>query len=782
MESADWRNTAFDIGAFLPGQGLLAQSRQRSEISGYPWYRSDQAMALQAGCFMALQGEDVAVAYPDLTESGLVQCVAYLFAVREDVLAGSWQTSWANAARWSRRSDLVVFTTPLKHLAALSQIPAIECLHFNKRQVQGNEPLEARPRRALLINPDADMLNVMEALQRRAAPFAFLFDASPTGKRYELERTVEAVGAYFPHSPHWIAYERGDSFTDRSVKRLPLHQWVERPRESDPESLGTFDQCIEIWQLDDGCMYQWAQQAISTLSDIKPRVQHYAPHLLKTVIQPLQKVVYSLLSLPCAYPYLDQALTARRKSGRYPVHPLGDLLEKVKGTDMRSGELQRMTDELVDWLTDCLDVLQRPRAMTAKAQAIHALMAADESSSSAVLVVNDRYEAQAIENQRIASNSGNCQLTIIALGDSDKMAHLEGGIDHLIISARLWFDRLWILGKARRVSILAYTFECEALMRTVKSWVYYTHPPSDADTKAKWWGLAYAPGQYLKDNPSPDTKASPLSTLPTDYTGFYPELPRNAVIEHANPFEDWFDALFGDNPEPAIAVAQPGSDDKNGRDQWRIEVKEDSEALHLVSGQRVLVFQVPGSREEFIEKPVKSLEAGDAIVLIEHDEVWDHTYEALYELLYQHYSGVDAYERMAGLWNAYVEKALAACHNDPYVLHKQVKEHGVDVGIQTIGNWIKAKYLGPENPDAVPVMAKLAGVANPEDMGKRVAVAIKTLQTTRRTFGRELRKAILERASNAQSVTLADQTLDVEVLDQMIRYYTVEAITPCLRS
>lgn len=710
-------------------------------------------------------GQSVAVALPLMGGEGLTRLMVYLHRIRLDSLQGGIRSPWLNPGNMERCPDIVFISRPRIGFHDLSRVAALRARVLRASDLKRSK---ASASQTLVMDGSTDVMELVETISKGSKPFVLVVDGTRGGNE-NAAAVDSALSESFPDVPRITLFSLGDTDALERMRSNATrsHLWVMRLGDkavlTPPSGLNPQFQLAVIQDRRANAeLIQLADRFFSLRRELDRK-----DAVLKERLAIIGKVFRSLNELPVPLPYLENTLQAATRPGLFPIRCLERWLQIADKGSCLYGESDVASRNLIKQLTDLHQLCMQ--SVTGKAGwLLKHLKDACVQKQSTLLLCGSPHEVAALENwfDDELDEGWNESVRITAMDGIRAYRQFCGEVDEVIVTGMLWPNRQhWLAIPCRRLLIPTYDFEKPFVERMLHLWWAKHGAVSRADgDKLTHWQLGWTNRRCT--DAETQTTVLPLETALYPDSSQYPPTAHAVSIELAMEFDDWLELLMEQPVEPS-APAQ-GSEAMTPDLVW-IALEGHLTELPWSKTRLVLVLR----DDEIHPTLAGELGEGDQIILLRHSEERIATQEKLFETVALS-EGMQQLIRAANRWKTMVDNVSARF--TVAQTQVQLRKDKVKVCDATVGNWYRHKVYGPRDRGAVKVFARLSGAKNPERSALYVANAIEHVRVAHQQVGKQLRKAILERAAGATTVEIGQLTLDSLAFDDMIELAVVRSI------
>lgn len=766
---AAWDQALQDAWPAVPAGDLLDAASEAWRHGGLTAPTADEAAALGLTGRLLKYGQSSAIALPLLGSETVIRLVVYLHRLRFDALQGGIRAPWLHPGMVFERPDVVLIGRPRARLHDLSRIPQTHPRLFRPGQGHGGDETTPQLGATWLLDGSQDMMSLIQQLEQAVRPFVVVIDASAAGSG-DVRLLDETLADTLPEVPRVVLLTLGQGEPLRAMTTSRARTHLQLMRIGDHQRIGgraAPRQQLVLLQPSD----RTADEALACVFQ-----RYFALYRLQTdgrdaplqqALATLGKVLRGLNELVVPLPYLEHVLLKATRPGLYPVRTLARWLELSRNFRCAYGNSQVQLDALAGDLERLHALFMQ--SVTGKAESLLAALQGALAAERRVCVLTGTpHEATALEHWLHEKLDWDWQDHVQVQGMDGLKSYRSAGlpVDEVLITSALWPSRLhWLALPCNQLTVLAYPFEAQSLKRQIEHWWRQFGCASAPDgDKYRLWTLSQGTRRCLDADTLP--APAPLTERTTLQTGTYPAKKLVVQVPPLEALEDWLDRLLAEPPTP------PAAADSTGVASTELVWIDAEEGDHIPWARTHPVLVLDGDKLE--PRLPLDLVPGDCLVLMPQTDERVATQEALFKLFLAESHGLEQLMLHAQRWHFLV--AQAAARYKPRELVAQLRKSGVEVTESTVNNWIAHRFIGPRDPKAIGVFARLAQMKDPARTAGLIGNAIIQVRAAHVRVGNQLRKAILERVAGADSVEVGSSTLDGETFDQMIRLVTVTVV------
>jgi hypothetical protein len=704
---------------------------------------------------------------PISSEPTLPRLAFYLHRLRLDAAGGLVRSPWLNPITIEHRNDLIVFGRPRRLLRDFSTSAVMRPFI-----VDGIKPLEQSAyQRTLLVSGHGDLLEILNLLSINSKPFAIVVQMTPEGCAENSLSIVKILPEFFPNVPVVALGYTGQVLSED----MQMHAWNMRLGDVDAVSnaMGahmTNSSSIEVVAARDPVMDAFVKKLGFLVWTLKVKLEEIGG--IPQELSALMAVDRSLRCLNVPLPVQELGILRHVRGGRYPIRLVESWLEIASRLKGRRGDIQELHLQILAMIRSMIRDLEV--AKPGRSEAIIKLCgdALNRNQHVSVLVGAKR-DAEILQNY-IELRLGPESINFINVTQMDgATARPPNQVDLAIYAGVLYPSRIHWLGlSATKKVVLCHPFEQERVCTQIENWwKKYASPSAPNGDKKKLWGLEWPTKGFLRDSliDSSFHDVSVTSFRLLEIDGEYQRQVRIAQIETARGLDDWLKALL---VEPMPLPRNDEIAQHTTRVVVVVHLEGQSEPERWAVNHQVLRLQ----GEELEVCTAKDLMVGNEILLLISSEERVATQRDLFDMFVQNNHGLSQTLRIAEKWQQFVDAGIQK-YETAAELNHYLRSKRFDVASSTVQNWAHGGVIGPQKPEAIRLLAELAGVNSPEKMANMVSNAINVIRGEHRRIGADLRRAItVSRNLDVSSVQIGSRRFSRDVFDNMVQIARVALI------
>lgn len=716
-------------------------------------------------------GQSIAIALPMFSSEAAVKLMVYLHRMRFDALFGAVRSPWFNPTNVETRTDFVLFSRPQSRFADLSRFTSL-----HTKLIRRNPFPIAHTHHAQTLLVDASMphSDIVELIEK-SRPCAFVIDGTACGtdRPGELDWTLHE---YFPEIPRIVLLSLGDreSLQSLNASRANTHRFLVRLG----DSLGVLNSGMQtrIAEVCDATANEMLHRA--SVLYIELRREQTPDAVLGEQIGILGKIIRLLNELVVPLQLLENVLTKATRAGPYPIRSISRLFEILGQKHCRYGQIQNRVEVLSRHLRLCADLLLQQGVLSGKAQVVLDLARGVRAKrEQTMLLCGSSIEAHALElwfddNLDVQWRDS---LHVFPMDGVQSYRRAPRVLDQCVLIGTPWDNRLkWLALESKETLVLAYPFQSSWSQRQVISWwrEFGVASANDGD-KLRLWSLQFPNGARLMDTQTAMSSVD-AQIKKVVAEGAYPRAVRVATVPlHV----DLDNVLLDLMAEPTVESRDQDSRDLSAPGFVMITTEELDHPLQWPRDKRVLVLE----ENELNEVLPIDLSAGAKLVLLKDCDERVATQETLFDLIVDESHALKAVIKIADQWQSWCDK-VAVKFGGAAATQTQLRRKSIDVHESTIANWFRHGVIGPQDRKTVTAFAELLGLSAANESGRFVANSIEEIRRIRRSIGRDLRIALLERTKGADKVSIGSLVMDGPSFDAMIEICHVVSVDDPLAS
>ncbi len=784
MSNPQWVNIAADRLVVFPANALLRMSEESLEPLGLKPFSEDEFLLFGLSARMAKDGRSLSISIP-LPNKGLFpQLISYFHRVRMDTLSGHIFGSYYQIDQLWDRNDLIWFGRPPQILENLRKIPGVSPCRITAKTIKNHETFVGGKKfaRTPLVPTTFDLSETFDMLAEKTQPFTFIIDATPSGVRDKVKEIWDGVSIWFPDVPIIIISALGDLQTDKTLDRIPVNRWIHRmPDQStwlqrnSTEKPGTSVKYTFL-EIPDNFLSTQLAETYPKVFNLKKQIANEEKVIQQQSYSKAQKVLQLLSTLSCPLSIREQVLVRHTKGGLYGTRTISRELEIMSGVTLRHGDSQNNCNAIQADLVSIYKLIGSGE--TGKSQML--LKMVKDSilvGKSLLLLVSNKPEEDAlieyIHNQGICIVD-NKMISVKSTGQLKSILSLSSQFDRCLVLTKIWDnDFWWLAGVAKHIYWPCYPFEIEACQKRFKLWGQKVLVPSSSNgDKLSLLKFAWPKDHCVTDIKVEDEGFAVNTLKLSQCCGSYPQSMTVNIDQKRKPIT-WLIEIL--EAEEKIPEEGDFFDIGNSTvDCARITVEGLLNNISWPLSRLIYVIDNDPSGYGVIRKKVNELKEGDLIILRQSGAAHEELLSSLFDELHSN-TDFEEVRRWSGFWDTIVDGA-ANKFNTPRKLLSALKKLGTNVDLATVQNWLNGKVWGPQDQLSVKNMAIAAGNQMLAGEAPKIHKAIKRIWTEHQQIGKDLSRALLSRAKGATTVTVGSMTLDVDLLDEILKIYTVHSI------
>ena len=751
----------------ITASDLLSGSSEVWCDEGLSVPKEEEAVALAIVGRLLRFGQSVHLNFPIGRGSVLPRLAFYLHRLRLDAAGGLVRSSWLNQVTIASRNDLIVFGRPRRMLRDFSTSAVMRPM-----LVDGIRPLEQSAyQRTLLVSGQGDLLEILDQLSSKSQPFAIVVNVTPQGCDENSHNIIKVLPEFFPGVPIVALGYTGQVLPEA----LQMHAWNTRigdivaMRSASAEPMA-YTPHIEVVAARDPVMDSFVKKLGFMVWNLKRKMNEAGG--ISQELSALMAVDRTLRGLNVPLSVYEKGTLHHVRGGRYPVRLIESWLEIASRLRGRRGDIQELHSQILAMTRNMIKDLNV--AKPGRCEAIIRLCgdALNHNQRVSVLVGGQR-DAEILQNY-IEQRLGPEAIEFIGVSQMDGAAAVPPEqIDLVIYAGALYPSRIHWLGlSARKKLVLCHPFERERVCEQVgRWWISYASASAPMGDKQRLWKLEWPAKGYLRDelidDEYLDDNVTSFTLLEVD--GDYPLQMRVAQLESTRGFDDWLDVLLA---EPISVQRYDEITLEPTRDVVVLHLDGLSEPVRWAVNQQILRLR----GEELEVCTAKELVVGNDLVLMASSEERVATQRDIFDMFMQTNHGLSQTLRIAEKWqelvNAGIQKYESAVELNHYLRSKRF-----EVANSTVQNWAHGGVLGPQKPEAIRLLAELAGLPSPDKMANLVSNAINVIRGEHRRIGADLRRAItVSRNRDVLAVQIGSRRFSRDVFDAMVQIAKVVRI------
>lgn len=762
-----WRGMVEESWPAITASELLRGSDEVWNYEGLGVPKDEEAVALAAMGRVVRFGQSVHLTLPISREPTLARLSFYLHRLRLDAASGLVRSPWLNPVTIFERNDLIIFGRPRSMLRDFSTSAVMR-----PSVVDGTRPLEKAPyQRTLLVSGQGDLLEVLELLSSKSQPFAIVVLVTQQGCQENSIRIIKAIPEFFPGVPVIALGNTGQVLPEP----LQMHSWITRI--GDVVALRCASRTpiidtshIEVVAARDPVMDVFVKKMGFMVWTLKRRMEETGG--ISQELSALMAVERALRCLNVPLLVHEQGTLRYVRGGRYPIRLIESWLEIASRLRGRRGDIQELHSQVLVMIRNMIKDLEV--STHGRGEAIIKLCrdALNRKQRVGVLVGTLR-DAEILQNH-VERQLGPDSIDFINVTQMDGATAVPPEqLDMAIYAGVLYPSRIHWLGlSARSRLVLCHPFECERVRQQVDLWWKSNALPSaPKGDKQHLWGLEWPAKGYLRDELVDATCLETNTTSQTllEIDGEYPRQMRLAQIETTRGFADWLDTLMA---EPMLVQRYDENVPEPTRDVVVLHLHEQSQPLRWAASHQIL--RLEGQELELCA--ARDLAVGNELIMLVSSEERVATQRELFDMFLENNHGLAQTLRIAEKWQGLVT-ACAQKYGTAVELNQYLKSRRFEVANSTVQNWIHGGVIGPQKPEAIRLLAELAGLPSPEKLATMVSNAINVIRGEHRRIGSDLRRAItVSRNRDVSAVQIGSRRFSREMFDAMVQVVRVVRI------
>jgi hypothetical protein len=770
-----WRGLVEQSWPAVTASELLRGSDDVWNDEGLSVPNEEEAVAFATVGRLLRFGQSLHLSLPISREPTLPRLAFYLHRLRLDAAGGLLRSTWLNPVTIEKRTDLLVFGRPRRMLRDFST-----SMVMHPSVVDGVRLFaQSADWRTLLVNGQGDLLETLNLLSNKSHPFAIVVQLTPQGCDENSINIVKALPEFFPGVPIVALGYTGQELPEA----LQMHSW--NTRIGDVVALGsssgarvTYAPHIEVVAARDPMMDAFVKKLGFMVWTLKRKMEETSG--VSQELSALLAVERALHCLNVPMPVHEQGTLRHVRGGRYPIRQIEAWLEIASRLKGRRGDIQGLHSQIMVITRNFIKDLEF--AKPGRGEAIVWLCGDALNRKQRVSVmVGGRRDAEILQSY-IERRLGPEAIDFVNVTQMDGATAVPPDrADLAIYAGVLYPSRIHWLGlSASRKLVLCHPFEYERVCGQVdRWWNSYALPSAPTGDKLRLWKLGWPPKDYLRDlltdHAHLDAKASSFTLLEID--GDYPRQMRVAQLEVTRGFDDWLDALMA---EPIPVQRDDEIALECTREVVVLHLDGQSEPVRWAISQQILRLQ----GEELEVCAAKDLEVGNELLILVSSEERVATQRDLFDMFMQNNHGLAQTLRIAEKWQEFVDAGMQKCET-AVELNRYLKSKRFEVANSTVQNWAHGGVIGPQNPEAIRLLAELADLPSPDKMAQMVSNAISVIRGEHRRIGSDLRRAAITVARNrdVSAVQIGARRFSRDVFKAMVQIARVVRIErPALSS
>ena len=800
----------------VPARDILDPVAGHFTVNGFNAVSEAEIITFAAMARLFKHGQSIAMLLPTAGADCLLHLAYYLHRLRLDAIDDLIRAPWLNQHEMAARPHLVVLTRPLiRHhqLAREPQLHASILRPATPPQILGQERLAT-----LLIDPTKDLSQAIDAILTKTRPFAFVIDATPAGLGDDAHRLYQAFAREFRTVPRLTIGCLGDSavtpllaasadvghcwqmrlgdigLSEQAILARPATpveavasarkiiitragRKVVVPTPPAPAQMA-LDQPrrVELGIVADAITDSVLKQASMALYALRTASQTEPIALRTAQLSPLSKVFNALRSRFVPLSDLEEHLTGATHGGRFPARSLQRWMERAGDFQFQYGHTQSAHAAAKTAVQAAYD--HAGQAQTGREQAVLALLERFCQQGKRVgILVETEMDAKLLHAHldRHFDSDLHAHLVVQAMDHSRDNAFGAQRFDHVLLVGILWPSRMhWLAVDTQHLLILCYPFDQVLAERHVQLWWAANGMRSVAHgDKSRLWQLDFARGRCVDGHV--EVSDVPVGVTTLAYSGVHPKGTKAVVIDAPDRNDDWMEFLMSPVPEIETDASDASTDQDpaqaHGDIVW-VHLENQSKPMPWPASRTALILQ----RDEFVSRLPKDLQAGDRVILLVNNDERVASLERLFVLFVEQSTGLEQFVTIARKWQTFIDMASRKL-TTVKALREKFKVNGVTVTEATIRSWIAHQVIGPDDPNAILIMARYLEMKSPEKLSAHIQRSVERVRTEHRRIGRDLTAAIVARSRGADQVRIGNLRMDVTALDEMVEIGTVLSVT-----
>ena len=729
--------------------------------------REEEAVALAALGRLLRYGQSVHINLPIGREQTLPRLAFYLHRLRLDAACGLMRSTWLNPVTIARRNDLIIFGRPRRMLRDFSTSAVMRPIVVDA--VRPLQPSELQ--RTLLMSGHGDLLDTLDLLSQKSQPFAIVVQVTPQGCDENAVSLIKALPDFFPGIPIVALGYTGQVLAES----LPMHSWNTRIgdvialRHVSGEPL-VYTPHIEVAAARDPIMDAFVKKLGFMVWNLKCRMDETGG--ASQELRAMMSVDRALRCLNVPLPVHEQGTLRHVRGGRYPVRGIESWLEIASRLKGRRGDIQELHAQILIMTRNMMKDLAEVKP--GRGEAIIRLCSEALNRNQCVSVlVGGRRDAEILQNYIEMRLGPEAIENIIVTQMDGSTAVAPDLVDMAIYAGVLYPSRIHWLGlQAKRKLVLCHPFEHELVRKQVERWWQNNALPSARmGDKHRLWSLQWPVQGYLKDvlidEEALPCKEAQFTLLEID--GEYPRQMRMAQLETTRGFDDWLNALMA---EPLPIQRDDEIAPAPTRDVIVLHLEGLSEPVRWAVNHQILRLE----DVELVVCAAKDLQVGNELVMFVSSTERVATQRDLFDMFVENNHGLAQTLRIAEKWQEFVDAGVQKLET-VVELNRYLKGKRYEVTNSTVQNWAHGGVIGPQNPEAIRLLAELAEIPSADKMANIVANAIQGIRGEHRRIGSDLRRAIgVSRNRDVSAVQIGSRRFSRDVFDAMVQIRRVVRI------
>jgi len=638
--------------------------------------------------------------------------------------------------------------------------------------VDGVNPLEQSVyQRTLLVSGHGDLLEILNLLSIKSQPFAILVQVTPEGCAENSLSIAKILPEFFPNVPIVALGYTGQVLSEA----MQMHAWNMRMGDVDAlrnDKAGRFTNStpIEVVAARDPVMDAFVKKLGFLVWTLKRKMEETGG--ISQELSALMAVDRALRCLNVPLSVHEQGILRHVRGGRYPVRLVESWMEIASRLKGRRGDIQELHSQILLMTRNIIRDLEV--AKPGRSEAIIKLCgdALNRNQHVSVLVGGKR-DAEILQNY-IELRLGHESINFINVTQMDGATALPPNQVDLAIYAGVLYPSLihWLGLSARKKVVLCHPFEQERVCDQIdRWWKVHALPSAPNGDKKRLWGLEWPTKGYLQDSLSDDVYIDGIATTfrLLEIDGEYQRQVRVAQIETTRALDDWLNALLA---EPMPVPRYDEIAHETTRVVVVVHLEGQSEPERWAVSHQVMRLQ----GEELEVCTAKDLMVGNELLLLVSSEERVATQRDLFDMFMQNNHGLSQTLRIAEKWQQFVDVGMQK-YQTAVELNHYLRSKRFEVANSTVQNWAHGGVIGPQKPEAIRLLAELAGVNSPNKMANMVSNAINVIRGEHRRIGADLRRAItVSRNRDVSAVQIGSRRFSRDVFDTMVQIARIACI------
>jgi len=765
--SQGWRGLVEQSWPAVTASDLLRGGDEVWHAEGLSTPKAEEAVALAALGRLLRYGQSVHLNLPIGREQTLPRLAFYLHRLRLDAAGGLMRSTWLNPVTIARRNELIVFGRPRRMLRDFSTSAVMRPMVVDTNRTLA--PSEYQ--RTLLVSGHGDLLGTLELLSQKSQPFAIVVQVTPQGCDENAVRLIKALPDFFPGVPIVALGYTGQVLAES----LPMHAWNTRIgdvvalRHVSGEPL-TDTPHIEVAAARDPVMDAFVKKLGFMVWNLKCKMEETGGSSQELLA--LMAVDRALRCLNVPLPVHEQGTLRHVRGERYPVRRIESWLEIASRLKGRRGDIQELHAQILVMTRNMMKDLAEVKP--GRGEAIIRLCSEALNRNHRVSVLlGGRRDAEILQNYIEMRLGPEAIENIIVTQMDGSTAVAPDQVDLAIYAGVLYPSRIHWLGlHAMRKLVLCHPFEHERVCKQVEHWWKNNALPSARmGDKHRLWSLQWPAQGHLMDVLIDDEalacNEAKFTLLEID--GDYPRQMRVAQLEATRGVDDWLNALMA---EPVPVQRDDEIASEATRDVIVLHLEGQSEPVRCAVNHQILRLE----DVELVVCTAKDLQVGNELVMLVSSTERVATQRDLFDMFVENNHGLSQTLRIAEKWQEFVDAGVQKFET-AVELNRYLKGKRYEVTSSTVQNWAHGGVIGPQNPEAIRLLAELAEVPSADKMANMVANAIQVIRGEHRRIGSDLRRAIaVSRNRDVSAVQIGSRRFSRDVFDAMVQISRVVRI------